>query len=119
MSKQNLINLLENDFKKLTDLIEKIKSDDREFLSKKEITNLKSNQDLIDQMEAYKARSNGEITQINSAIDNCYYAIDAYNSSIDSLNALIITYQGQITDLETQIANDDLIIAYIPPDQQK
>lgn len=75
-----------------------------------------SNQDLIDQMEADKVRLTSLIAQKNTDIDNSYATITTYEGSIIALNDAIAVYEAEITDLETQIANDDLIIALIPPD---
>ena len=124
MTKLDLRDLLLSQREKITDLIDVIKTNDSENIirsirQRRCRKNLKSNQDLIDQMENYKADSLQEIDQLNAIINGCYTAIDNYEESINSLNDAITTFEAQITEVETEIANDDLIIAYIPPDISK
>lgn len=118
MSNQNLINLLENDIKKIISLIEKIKKNDREFLFRQEkgIVNLKSNQDLIDQLNDNIVRVDGLITDDQTAITNINDAISSYQDTITALNNEITDIEADIADLEQQNVNFNLIIAFIPPD---
>jgi len=78
-----------------------------------------SNQDLIDQLEADKTRLTGVIANRNAEIANNTFAITTYENNIDYLNNLTATYEADIATFETEIANDDLIIAFIPPDTSK
>jgi peptidoglycan hydrolase CwlO-like protein len=78
-----------------------------------------SNQDLINQMNADKTRLADLITTKDQQINNININIQNYYSVIDELNAQIIALESDITNLDTAIANDDLIIAFIPPDISK
>ncbi len=78
-----------------------------------------SNQDLIDQLNADKARLENLITADNAQIDNNNNNIDYYTSSIADLYTQNTVLETDIANLETAIANDDLIIAFIPPDPSK
>lgn len=75
-----------------------------------------SNQDLIDQLEADKVRLGNLITTTESQITQNTNTIASYTSYIADLVTQNTILEAQITDYETQIANDDLIIALIPPD---
>ena len=75
-----------------------------------------SNQDLIDQLEADKVRLGDLITATEAQIDQNISTIASYTNYIADLATTNTALEAQITDYETQIANDDLIIALIPPD---
>jgi len=75
-----------------------------------------ANQDLIDQLEADKVRLSALIDSDKGNIENFNSAIVSYNEMIASLNDQIKQTEANIENLNTQIANDDRIIAYIPPE---
>ena len=75
-----------------------------------------SNQDLINQMEADKVRLNASIDSKKIDIENFNSAIVSYNEMIVSLNEQIKQTEADIENLNIQIANDDRIISYIPPE---
>ncbi len=78
-----------------------------------------SNQDLINQLNADKTRLADLITTKDQQINNININIQNYYSVIDTFNEQITMLQAEILEIETAIANDDLIIAFIPPDISK
>lgn len=79
----------------------------------------RTNQDLIDQLNADKIRLGDLITLKESQISQNLGTIDSYTSYINDLYTMNTELSGDIVNLNTAIANDDLIIAYIPPDITK
>ncbi|CAB4124190.1 hypothetical protein UFOVP51_64 [uncultured Caudovirales phage] len=79
----------------------------------------RTNQDLIDQLNADKVRLADLIILNNALITQNLSNIASYTSAINDFYTQNTALETDITNLNTAIANDDLIIAFIPPDISK
>ena len=80
---------------------------------------MSKNKELIEQMKEDQVKITELIENKKSDIQNNEKAIGSYNGNIKYLYQLIEICKADIEVLQRQYENDNLIIAYIPPDGLK